>query len=114
MKILKQSFTYLIWIVLALLSGIGYMWILLGPNDQSSTGLIQVIGDLIYNYALVYVGLRGGSVIALLFIFIDIFYLKKKLKNNIKSTIIRFFILLGIAILVGSIHYIIEKVIDII
>ena len=115
MKKLKQILAYLIWIVLALLSGIGYMRIVLGPNtDSSKGGLFHVFGNLIYEFALVHVGLRIGGVIALLYILSDIFYLKKKLENNVKSTIIRFLFLLGIATVVGVTHYILEKVVDII
>ncbi len=114
MKTLKQISTYLIWTAIALLLGIVHMWIVLEPNNESSSGLIQVFGDLIYEFVLIHIGLRIGSIIALLFILIDVFYLKRKLKNNTKSTIIRFLILLAIAVFVGITHYILEKVIDII
>ena len=114
MNILKQILAYLVWIVVSLLLGIGYMWILLGTvGETSSTGFLHLL-NLMSNLVLVYVGLIGGSVIALLFILIDIFYLKKKLKSNMKSTIIRFFILLVIAIVVGVTHYILEKIVDVI
>ncbi|NQY29450.1 MAG: hypothetical protein HRT69_08260 [Flavobacteriaceae bacterium] len=99
---------------MSLLLGIGYMWILLGTvGETSSTGFLHLL-NLMSNLVLVYVGLIGGSVIALLFILINIFYLKKKLKSNMKSTIIRFFILLVIAIVVGVTHYILEKIVDVI
>ena len=114
MNILKQILAYLVWIVVSLLLGIGYMWILLGTvGETSSTGFLHLL-NLMSNLVLVYVGLIGGSVIALLFILINIFYLKKKLKSNMKSTIIRFFILLVIAIVVGVTHYILEKIVDVI
>ncbi len=114
MKILKQLLGYLIWIALALLSGIGHMRIVLGPSNESPTGFLQVFGNIIHGYALVHIGLRIGSIIALLYILTDVFYLKKKLKNNIKSTIIRFFLLLIIAVAVGVTHYILEKIVDVI
>jgi len=113
MKFLKQSLVYLIWVILALLLGIGYMWILLGPKGEVSTGFMHIF-DLIYDLALVSIGLIAGSVIAFLFILIDIFYLKKKLKDNTKSTRIRFLILLIITVIVGVTHYVLEKVIDVI
>ena len=109
---LKQIISYLIWTLLALLLGIGYMRILLGPNE-SSTGFLHLF-ELIYDLALVYIGLITGSIIAFIFIFIDIFYLKKKLKKNRKSIIIRFLILLVITIVVAVTHYILEKVVDVI
>jgi len=104
MNTLKQILAYLIWIVVALLLGIGYMWILLGPNEPS-TGFLHLFDDFVYDLVLVYVGLITGSIIALLFI---------QLKNNIKSTIIRFLLLLVITIVVGVTHYILEKVVDVI
>ena len=113
MNILKQILAYLVWVLLALLSGIGYMRILLGFAKESSTGFFLLF-DLMYDFALVHIGLRIGSVIALLFILSDIFYLKKKLKNNMKSTIIRFIFLLLITITVGATHYILEKIVDVI
>jgi len=112
-NILKQMLAYLVWIVLALIMGVCHMWILLGPKGGVSTGFMHIF-DLIYDLALVSIGLITGSVIAFLFILTDIFYLKKKLKNNTKSNFIRFFILIAIAIIVGITHYVLEKVIDVI
>tara|TARA_B110000091_G_C13742379_1_gene443933 strand:- start:235 stop:573 length:339 start_codon:yes stop_codon:yes gene_type:complete len=112
MKILKQILAYLIWIGIALLMGVCHMLILLGPKGPS-TGFFRVLNDILYYLGMI-LGLKIGGIIALLFISIDIFYLKKKLKNNIKSTIIRFFTLLIIAVVVGITHYVLEKVIDVI
>ena len=113
MKVIKQILAYLGWTVLALLLGITYMRVVLGQADEPSTGFLHIF-DIIYDIALVYVGLIIGSIIALLFILIDAFYLKKKLKNSTKSTSIRFFMLLMITIVVGITHYVLEKVIDVI
>ncbi|MEW7280356.1 hypothetical protein ABW636_17330 [Aquimarina sp. 2201CG1-2-11] len=114
MKTLKQILTYLIWTAIALLLGIGYMRILLGANDAPKEGLWYLF-HIFYNYGLIHLGLRIGGIIAILFIILDTFYLKKKLINNkIKSTLTRLLSLLVITILVGGIHYILEKVIDII
>jgi len=115
MKILKQILVYLIWTVIALLIGIGYMRIILGAGPKEETyGYFTFLVELLYNYGLIHVGLIIGSIIALLFILLDIFYLKKKLESNLKSTSIRFITLLVITIVVGVIHYILEKVIDVI
>ena len=112
MNILKQILAYLFWTGMALLLGICHMWVLLGPRE-SSTGFFRVLNDIIYYLGLI-LGLKIGGIIALLFIILDIFYLKKKLKSNMKSTIIRFFILVIIAVAVGITHYVLEKVIDVI
>jgi hypothetical protein len=113
MTILKQILTYLIWISVSFLSAFGYMRIILGPKPKPSTNWMRMF-DGIHDYVMVYIGIIIGAIIALLYILIDIFYLKKKLKNNPKRTIIRFLIIIIIASIVGTTHYIFEKVIDII
>ncbi len=113
MKILKQILIYLIWLIIAILIGIGYMHILLGPNKIPSEGLWYVL-HVLFDFGLICIGLGIGGVIAVLFILLDIVYLKKKLKNNVKATLTRFMFLLGIAVVVGGVYYILEKVIDVI
>lgn len=113
MKTLKQPLIYLIWIIIALLFGIGYMQIILGPNDVSSEGFGFLL-HLFYNLGLLHIGLIIGGIIAVLFILFDIIYLKKKLKNNKNSICIRFLMLLLIGAFVGTAHYVLEKVIDVI
>ena len=89
------------------------MLIVLGPEPEPSKGILQIF-DWIYRAVLFHVGLRVAGIISLLFILLDIFYLKKKLKNNSKKTIICFLIILLITAVVGTIHYFLEKVIDVI
>ena len=113
MKVLKQVLTYLLWIAVSLLLGIIYMRILLGPNNAPSEGLWYLF-HIFYNFGLLHVGAMIGSVMAVLFILLDVFYLKKKLKNNIQAICIRFMSLIGIATVVGVVHYVLEKVIDVI
>jgi hypothetical protein len=113
MNLLKQIIGYAIWIMVSLLLGFCHMYIVLGPRGEPSTGLLHLI-DVFYTFGLFHVGIRIGLIIALLFVLLDVFYLKKKLENNIKSTGIRFMILLVITGIVATIHYILEKVIDII
>ena len=113
MKILKQILAYITWIMVSLLLGIGYMRIVLGPNNTSNEGISYLL-YMLYNWGLLYVGLIIGFVIAFLFILLDVVYLKKKLKKTVKSIITRLVVLLVITVIVGGIHYILEKVIDII
>ena len=110
---LKQIVTYAIWTVVAILLGIGYMRIVLGPNEITSEGLWYLV-HIFFDFGLLYIGTTIGLIIAILFTLLNIFYLKKKLKNNIQATGIRFLFLLVITVLVGFIHYILEKVIDVI
>lgn len=88
MNRLKQLLHYLIWIAVALILGIAYMRIVLGPNDEPSEGLMHLV-DIAYDLALVHVGLRIGCVIAVLFVLIDLFYLKKKISNNFQGVLVR-------------------------
>lgn len=113
MKTLKQIFVYLIWVVVSLMLGIGYMRIILGPREKPTT-ILSFIFNLIYDLGLFHVGIRIGLIIAFLYVLLDVFFLKKKLKYTIKTVGIRFMILLAITCIVAIIHYILEKVIDII
>ena len=113
MTILKQIINYFIWSLIAFLSAFVYVRIILGPKTESSSAFMVMFGWF-YEYAFIYIGLIIGSIIFLLFILIDIFYLKKKLKTGISSLFIRFFIIIFITVFVGSMHYILEKVIDVI
>ncbi|WP_299242923.1 hypothetical protein [uncultured Aquimarina sp.] len=113
MKFLKQILTYLIWTTITILLGIGYMRIVLGPNKASTEGLWYLL-HIFFDLGLFHVGLVIGVVIAFLFILLDIFYLKKKLKSNIKSSVIRFGFLLVITAFVSIVHYVLEKVVDVI
>lgn len=113
MKSLKNITRYLGWVVIALLLGLSYMRIVLGANNTSKEG-IGYLWHLFYNWSLLHIGLLIGFVIVFLFILFDTLYLNKRLENNRKSTMIRFGILLLIATIVAFIHYLLEKVIDVI
>ena len=113
MRILKHILAYLFWTLLSLFIGIGYMRLVLGTNTVSKEGLGYLL-HLFYDIGMIQVGLWVGSAIALCFVLLDVFYLRKKLKNKTKRTVIRLAVLLIITVLVVLIHYILEKVIDII
>lgn len=106
-------FTYLIWIVIAFLLGIVYVLLLLGLPQNEFTGVLHLI-NIFLNLGIFYLSLIIGSVIAVLFVLFDIFYLKKRLNNYSKCIMIRFVVLLGITLIVGIVHYLLEKQIDII
>jgi len=115
MKSLKQIADYLIWTVVALLVGIGYMRILLGPlpSNDSYWGFGFLLKVFLIERGIQY-GLVIGGIIALLFILLDIFYLKRKLEKGLKSVAIRFASLIAITVVIAIIHYVLEKVIDVI
>jgi hypothetical protein len=107
MSTFKRILVYFIWSLIAFLSAFVYVRIILGPKPESSSTFMVMFGWL-YEYAFIYIGLIIGSIIALLFILIDLFYLKNKFKIGISSLFIRFFIIIFITVFVGSIHYILE------
>lgn len=113
MSTFKRILVYFIWSLIAFLSAFIYMRVILGAKPESSSVFMAMFGWL-YEYAFIYIGLIIGSIITFLFILTDAFYLNKRLKNSLKSTIIRFFIIIFIAVIVGLVHYILEKVIDVI
>ncbi|WP_179319720.1 hypothetical protein [Winogradskyella helgolandensis] len=113
MKALKRILNYLIWTILAFIAAFGYMRIILGPKLIDSNGF-EKIANIIYDLAFVQIGLILGSIIAIIYILSDVFYLSKRLINTKKSTIIRLLVIIVIAIIIVSTHYILEKVIDVI
>lgn len=113
MNALKKLITYFIWTILALIIGVGYMRVVLGPNNTSTEG-VGYLFTMYYNWSLFHVGAIIGLIVAVLFILLDVFYLKKKLKNNVKGTSIRCVLLFITTVFIGIIHYVLEKIIDVI
>jgi NO-binding membrane sensor protein with MHYT domain len=85
------------------------MRLILGPNDITQEGL-GYIAHIFYDLGLLYVGLIIGVIIALLFVIIDGFIFK----NKLKSFTTRLVVLLVISVCVIGFHYILEKVLDVI
>ncbi|EDP70560.1 hypothetical protein FBALC1_07373 [Flavobacteriales bacterium ALC-1] len=110
---LKQIFVYLKWVILSLIIGLTYIWILIGPTEKSTNAFTYLL-NIFYGYGVLYIGTIFGLVVAFIFVLLDNFYLKKKLKNSAYGTFIRIGVLLMVAVIVGVIHYILEKVVDII
>lgn len=86
------------------------MYLILEPQDEVPSGIMYIF-YIILNYALIYYGLVIGSIIAIIFTLINL-----KLFKNLKyyAFFTRLATLIGITIIVGFIHYILEKVVDII
>ena len=113
-KYALQILYYLFWIVISFVCAFTYISILIGFNPDASNGILAFLELLIYNLIIVQVMPIIGSIIALLFILIDVFYLKKKLKSNSKKIGLRFLTILIITVIVAIIHYLLEKIIDVI
>ena len=114
MRLFKIIISYFCWICIAILFAYGYMFLILGPIPEPSNGFIDIIGFIIYQVALLRVGPILAGIIAALYLLVDIFYLQKKLKEHSKKRVIRFLVMFIIAIVVGFVHYMLEKVIDVI
>lgn len=113
-KTLKQIAMYIFWIIMSLLIGIVYMRLLLGsPSKINYKGFDYLVG-IYYYHGLVFVGTIVGIFIAFFFFMVDYFFLRKKLSNDFYSIVIRISVLFLISIIIGIIHYFLEKVIDII
>ena len=113
MPTIKALITYLFWIVLSLITGIVYARCIINPNAVSEEGLWYLL-HLFFEIGMLQVGFWVGLTIAICFILVDIFYLKKKLKNNHKKTLSRLVAFLIITVFVAIVHYILEKGIDVI
>jgi hypothetical protein len=113
MSILKRFLFYFTWSFVSFLAAFLYMRFILGPKPES-TSTFMVMFSLFYDYAFLHIGLIIGSIVFLSFFLLDIFYLSKQLKNNVMSVVLRLFIILISTVFVGLIHYMLEKVIDVI
>lgn len=113
MHMLKHILTYVLWTVLSLLIGISYMRLVFGPDTVSEEGW-GYLWYLFFTVGTIQVGLWVGAVIAICFVVLDVFYLRNKLKSNPKKTLICLAVLLIITVLVALVHYLLEKVIDVI
>jgi hypothetical protein len=113
LKKIKKLFIYLIWTVIAWVIGIAYIWLLIGDGTEGLPDSWDLLRSF-FNFALIYVGFIIGSIIALLFILVDVFYLRNQLGTDFKSNLTRFLVLLLITVMVIIVHYILEKGVDVI
>lgn len=112
-KFILLVLSYLPWTIVSLLSGVAYIRLLLGPNPVPTNGIWGLL-HMFLKIGMLRVGLTLGAVLALLFILADVFYLKQKLGSGLQATALRLLCLIGIGIFVAVVHYILEKVIDVI
>ena len=103
--LLKKIASYLLWSVVALLIGMAYVYIVMGPISEKLARFGDLF-NLLFDIFKVHIGLYIGGAIALLFVLTDVLFLKKKLKNNAWSHLIRFMVMIGITILVAMMLYI--------
>ena len=115
MKILKQLFNYIFWAIISMFFSLGYVRIILGSKVEETTKLNEFY-NWIYDLVIVYVVPIIGGIITVSFILTDMLYLRKKLQNKSKTEkfLTRLTAMLILTIVIGALHYFLEKVIDVI
>ncbi|MEO9953510.1 hypothetical protein [Nonlabens sp.] len=112
MRIIKQILIYLLWYLLALFFGFLHMRIMLGPQPVYNDSYLSILNWL-YEVALIVSTSIMGSTIAVLFILLDLFYLRKKLSGNPRHLIIRIAIMIAITLMVIGLHYLYNYIFDV-
>ncbi|WP_102795829.1 hypothetical protein [Bowmanella denitrificans] len=109
----KSLLEYLPWTLAALLLGVSYMHLILGSAPEQTSSLSFLISQL-YLFALLYVGGAVGSILAVLFILFDVFYLQRNWQLSRHFFTIRAISMLFILVVVATLHYLLEKTFDVI
>lgn len=112
LNIIKQIIKYTLWTILSIALAIFYLTLIIKPYELSNEG-IDFLLLVFYSHGIFFIGLIIGLVIAFLFVLLDNFYLKRKYSQK-NSTLTRFSLLLVITAFVTILHYLLEKVIDVI
>ncbi len=104
---------YALWTMAALLLGIGYMYLVLGPLPEA-TNLWNFFFGKLYVFGLLRMGLIIGSIVTILFIMLDVFLIDKKKISGTNKVWARMLALCIVLAVVATVHYLLEKTIDII
>lgn len=113
MQAFPRILPYIPWTIFSLLLGMIYVRLLLGENPVPDEGLWAPLRMLL-NIGMLRLGLILGAVLALVFILADVCYLKSKLGQGGKAIALRGLCLLGLGVCVAIVHYVLEKVLDVI
>jgi len=108
MRIIKQILNYIFWVFVSFIAALTYLRILLGPSPENEHFFSFVL-YIIYQVSFIKLVPILGTIIALLFILFDAFYLTKKQYYKTNKIIIRFITVVAITLIVGLVHYILEK-----
>jgi hypothetical protein len=112
-KTRKPILEYALWTMAALLLGIGYMYLILGPTPEE-TGILSFAFSKIRLFGLLLMGVAIGSILTTLFILLDVYYLKRKWKSSRHIFLIRTTAMLLILLILGALHYLLEKPLNVI
>jgi hypothetical protein len=109
----KTILEYTLWTMAALLLGMGYMYVVLGPPPEP-TNIWNFFFGKVYFFGLVRVGLAIGSIVAILFILFSVFLINKKWASSKNKFVVQTVALLLIMVFVATLHYLLEKTMDLI
>lgn len=106
MKLFNQILHYTIFSLIAILLGICSILLLSGGFFMfSGKQWWQVILNRFYQIGMLQVGFYMGCITSVLYVLLDILYLRVKLKSS-NTNIIRFLYLLGITLLLSLLYYV--------
>ena len=106
MKVITTIIKYLIWLLLSIFSGMGWMRIELG-KPIIATGFFSILNGL-DEFIIVWIGGFIGVISFIPFVLIDICYIKIKIQTKLNQNIMRIFAILVLSAIVTLIHYILE------
>ncbi|SFW56265.1 hypothetical protein [Cellulophaga fucicola] len=107
MKIVKLILGYILWAILICLSSLGLVRLWIGPKKIAVTFLEQLM-DWGYGLTLMIDSALIASITTVLFILLDVFILRKKLKPNHKPIGIKLILALVLTAVVGVIFLLIN------
>lgn len=110
MKVITTIIKYLIWFLLSIFSGMGWMRIELGRPIEA-TGFWAVLNGLDKSI-IIWIGGFIGLISFIPFVLIDLFYIQRKIGTKLNQNITKIlsvFILTGIATLI---HYVLEFILN--
>jgi hypothetical protein len=110
MKILTRIIEYLIWFLLSVFLGMGWMRIELGKPIEATS--LFAIFNCLHAFIIIWIGGFIGLISFILFVLIDLFYIKRKIKTERNQNFVRIFTILISSAIVTLIHYIIEFKLD--
>ncbi|WP_442846135.1 hypothetical protein [Leeuwenhoekiella sp. H156] len=110
---IRIVFEYALWLVIAFLLALSYIYLLLGPIPKT-TGLWDFVFYKLYFFGLLRLGLIIGCLVSGIFIMTDVYFLGSKELSSRRKIVLRILLLLVILTLVAGLHYLLEKVFNLI
>ncbi|MDI3321427.1 hypothetical protein [Pinibacter soli] len=111
MNVIKTTIKYLIWLLLSISAGMGCMRIELEKPPAALTGFWAIFNGL-HEFIIIRIGGLIGLISFILFVLIDLFYIKIKVETKLNQNILRIITILFLNIIVTLIHYVLEFVLD--